>query len=106
MGRDSWNEYREATFRRNENVFLFDPADTRFDHPVYFPNVSAQAAVNLSQMRPSHAWCSGFIRTERMQVTKLATAPLTSATAGTNQDSGNCTRARCKSRAEQTAKTT
>jgi hypothetical protein len=37
---------------------------------------SALAAVSLSQILSSHAWCSGFINTERKQVTNpVAPAP-------------------------------
>jgi hypothetical protein len=38
----------------------------------YSPITSAQLAVNLSQMRSSHASCSGFISTERRHVTSSA----------------------------------
>jgi len=60
--------------------------------------ISAQAAVNRSQIASSHASCSGFINTERKQVT----VPRSFADSKTvrrleNHFSGNSTRARCKS---------
>ena len=59
---------------------------------------SAQAEENLCQILSSHFWCSGFLNTERRQVTCASPNAFLAAGANAevNHDCGNCTRARCR----------
>ena len=64
---------------------------------------SSQEAVRRCQISSSHASCSGFIRTERRQVTDSALAA--KGRSGSNHRRGSCARARCKSLVAQASKT-
>src|ERR1035437_7919626 len=94
----------------DENVFFPGRTFAPLRHTIYLSRTSAVAAASLSQILPSQASCSGFISTERRQVTVGDLAPLSSLPAnsrcgpGSNHVRGNSTRARCKSRAAQAAK--
>ena len=67
-------------------------------------STSALAAESRSQIRSIHAWCSGFIRTERRQVIRSGPDEAGGWSARANQADGSSTSARCKSRAAQASK--
>jgi hypothetical protein len=68
--------------RAKENVFIFRRNRVCLGQPPYDPTTSTEAAVNLSQILSSHASCSGFIKTERKQVTVPDSTPFVSQPTG------------------------
>src|SRR3569833_2197477 len=94
----SWKNSDEAFTSADENVFTLGDRCSYLCHLQQF-STSEQAPHNSPQIRSSHASCSGFINTDRRQVT----SPL-SPLAGPNQNCGNCTSARCRLRSAQAEK--
>ena len=73
------------------------------DNISHAPRTSPHAALSRSQISPIHASCSGFIRTERRQVTTPSSFVARSSIP--NHDPGNCTSARCSPRAAHASNT-